>query len=81
MEKWRQQFSVGYFVIAIVILIALQSFFAPSRQETIAYSKFKALVRKGLVTNLVIAEKAIHGDIKAEGIKKAIPRERLKPSG
>ncbi len=81
MEKWRQQFSIGYFVIAIIILIALQSFFAPSRQETIAYSDFKTLVRKGAVTNLVVTEKSIHGDLKSEGIKAVIPPERLKLLG
>ncbi len=81
MEKWRQQFSIGYFIIAIVVLIALQSFFAPSRQETIAYSDFKALVRKGSVTNLVVTEKSIHGDLKSEGIKEVIPPERLKVLG
>jgi cell division protease FtsH len=78
MEKWRQQFSIGYFVIAVIALIALQSYFANPRQEAIAYSDFKALVKRGVVTNLVIKDKTIHGEIKPEGIKEAMPQERLK---
>ena len=81
MEKWRQQLSIGYFIIAVILLIALQSYFATSRQETISYSIFKALVRRGLVTNLAITDKAIHGEIKPEGIKEALTPERLKVLG
>jgi cell division protease FtsH len=81
MEKWRQQFSIGYFVIAVIVLIALQSYFATSRQEQVAYSDFKTLVRRGLVANLVITDKTIRGDIKPEGVKEALPPERLKVLG
>jgi hypothetical protein len=28
MGKWQQQFSIGYFVIALILLFALQTFFA-----------------------------------------------------
>jgi hypothetical protein len=28
MRKWQQQFSVGYFIVALVLLFSLQSFFA-----------------------------------------------------
>jgi cell division protease FtsH len=81
MDKWRQQFSIGYFIVALLILFGLQSYFAAPRVETIDYSRFKALVKKGLVANLVIGEKAIHGDIKPEGVKEAISAERLKNVG
>ena len=81
MEKWRQQFSIGYFIIAVILLIALQSYFATSRQEQIAYSDFKALVRKGMVGNLVITDKTIRGEIKPEGIKEALAPDRLKTFG
>jgi hypothetical protein len=73
MEKWRQQFSIGYFAIAVIALIALQSYFTNSMQEAIAYSDFKALVKRGVVSNLVIKDKTIHGE-NPEGIKEAIPQ-------
>ena len=31
--------------------------------ETITYSQFKGLTKKGLLSNVVIGEKTIHGDI------------------
>ena len=78
MDKWRQQFSIGYFVVALLVIVALQNYFAAPRVETISYSQFKALVKKGLVANLVVGEKTVHGDIKPEGIKEALPAERFK---
>jgi hypothetical protein len=47
MGKWQQQFSIGYFVIALILLFALQTFFASPRVETISYSQFKTLTKKG----------------------------------
>jgi cell division protease FtsH len=78
MRKWQQQFSIGYFVVAVVLLFALQSFFASPRVETITYSQFKALARKGLISNVVIGERVIRGEIKPEGVKDILSPERLK---
>ena len=78
MGKWQQQFSIGYFVIALILLFALQTYFAAPRIGTITYSQFKTLVKKGLVSNVVIGEKVIRGDIKPEGLKEVLSPERLK---
>jgi cell division protease FtsH len=78
MKKWQQQFSIGYFVIALILLFALQTFFASPHVETITYSQFKALAKKGLLSNVVIGEKIIRGEIKPEGVKEVLPAERLK---
>jgi hypothetical protein len=69
MGKWKQQFSIGYFVVAMLILFLLQYYFAAPKVETIGYSQFKSLVKKRLVTNLVINEQIIRGEIKPEGVK------------
>src|SRR5918996_6503872 len=81
MDKWRQQFSIGYFVVALLILFALQTYFAAPQIETVGYSQFKTLVKKGLVANLVVGEKLIQGEIKPEGVKDALSPERLKALG
>jgi cell division protease FtsH len=81
MDKWRQQFSIGYFFVALLLLFLLQTYLASPQVETINYSQFKALAKKGLVANLVVGEKTIHGEIKPEGIKEALPAERLKALG
>jgi len=78
MGKWQQQFSIGYFVVALILLFALQTYFAAPRVETISYSQFKTLVKKGLVSNVVIGEKVIRGDIKPEGLKEVLSAEHLK---
>jgi cell division protease FtsH len=80
-EKWRQQFSIGYFVVALLILFAVQSFFAAPRPETIGYSEFKALIKKRLVTNVALSDQTIRGEIRPEGIKEAVSAERLKALG
>ena len=78
MDKWQQKFSIGYFFIALVLLFLLQTYLASPQVETISYSQFKALVNKALLANLTIGEKAIHGEIKPEGVKQALSPERLK---
>jgi len=81
MDKWRQPLSIGYFVAAVLVIFALQLYFATPQVETVPYSRFKALVGKGLVSNLVVGEKVIRGEIKPEAIQEALPPERLKELG
>jgi cell division protease FtsH len=78
MDKWQQKLSIGYFFIALVLLFLLQTYLASPQVETISYSQFKALVKSALLANLSIGEKAIHGEIKPEGVKQALPPERRK---
>jgi cell division protease FtsH len=81
MNKRKQQFSIGYFILAMLILFLLQYYFAAPKVETIGYSQFKSLVKKGLVTNLVINEQIIRGEIKPEGVKEVLSAEQLKARG
>jgi cell division protease FtsH len=81
MNKWKQHFSIGYFIVAMLILFLLQYYFAAPKVETIGYSQFKSLVKKGLVTNLVINEQIIRGEIKPEGVKEVLSAEQLKARG
>ncbi|HLN83926.1 MAG TPA: ATP-dependent zinc metalloprotease FtsH, partial [Candidatus Binatia bacterium] len=78
MDKWQQKLSIGYFFIALVLLFLLQTYLASPQVETVSYSQFKALVKSALLANLSIGEKTIHGEIKPEGVKQALPPERLK---
>ena len=72
MGKWQERFSIGYFVIALILLFALQIYFASPRVEAMSYSQFKTLAQKGLVANVVIGEKVIRGEIKPEGLKEVL---------
>src|SRR5437773_7964533 len=81
MEKRQQQFSIGYFILAILIIFGLQPYFAAPPVETLNYSEVKNLVAKGQVSNLVLGEKAIRGEIKPEAVKTAVSPERLTSLG
>jgi cell division protease FtsH len=81
MDKRKQRFSIGYFIVAMLILFLLQYYFAAPKVETIGYSQFKALVKKGLVTNLVINDETVRGEVKPEGVKEILSPEQLKARG
>jgi cell division protease FtsH len=76
MEKRQQHFSIGYLIVAVGAIFALQYFLLQQEAETLDYSRFKTLVKKGLVSNLVIGEKTIRGEIVAGGVKEAVSAER-----
>src|SRR5687768_13950909 len=78
MDKMKQRFSIGYFIVALLMLFLLQYYFAAPKVETIGYSEFKSLVKKNLVTNLVVNEQTIRGEIKPEGVKEVLSPEQLK---
>jgi len=78
MEKKQQQFSVGYFLIVFMIMLMVQNYFATPHTQTITYSQFKELVEKGLVENIAIGERIIHGTVKGEAIKLIFPPDKLK---
>jgi cell division protease FtsH len=77
MEKRQQQFSIIYFLIAVGVIFALQFFLVHPSVETLGYSEFKALVKKGSVSNLVISDKTIRGEVKPGAIREVLSAERL----
>ncbi|MDA8258551.1 MAG: hypothetical protein M0Z99_23460 [Betaproteobacteria bacterium] len=44
MEKTRQQFSLWYFLIVFLAILAMQNFLFGSHAENLAYNEFKALL-------------------------------------
>ena len=64
MEQKQQRFSIGYFILAFVVLLMIQSYFATPHTQTITYSQFKNLVQKGLIENVAIGENIIHGTVR-----------------
>ncbi len=78
MEQKQQQFSIGYFILAFIILLMIQNYFATPHTQTITYSQFKDLVQKRLIENVSIGEKILNGTVKGEGVKQIFPPEDLK---
>jgi len=77
MEQKQQQFSVWYFIVAFLIMLAIQTFLLAPRVEMITYSQFKSLVKNGHVTDLAVGQTTIQGNIKAEGMKTVFTDEQL----
>jgi cell division protease FtsH len=81
MEQKQQQFSIWYFIITFIIILAIQTFLLRPPVEMITYSQFKSLIKDRLVTDLVVEQSAIRGKIKAEGIRQVFSEEKLKRMG
>ncbi|HUW36734.1 MAG TPA: ATP-dependent metallopeptidase FtsH/Yme1/Tma family protein, partial [Rhodocyclaceae bacterium] len=77
MEKQQRQFSLWYFLIAFLVILAVQSFLFAPHTENLAYSEFKALLRAGKVESVALGERVITGTLKAEGIEGLPSKEKL----
>ena len=61
MEPKQQRFSIGYVIAALIALLLLQSVLFAPHAETLSYSEFKALVKKGKVSDLGLDKETISG--------------------
>ncbi|HTQ75951.1 MAG TPA: ATP-dependent zinc metalloprotease FtsH [Burkholderiales bacterium] len=75
MEK-KHQFSLWYFVIALLAIVAIQDYFSMPARE-LAYSDFKALVRAGKVKEVALGEQIISGTVTAEGLEPVLSKESI----
>jgi cell division protease FtsH len=66
----KHKFSLWYFVIATVLLLAFQVLWAANQQiETIAFSQFETLLHDGALSEVMVADKYIQGTLKNPGEK------------
>ena len=71
MESKKQKFSIWYFVVALIALVLLQSVLFAPHAETLSYSEFKALAKKGKVSNLVLDKQTITGTLRDRRARRA----------
>ncbi len=76
MEK-QQQFSIWYFLIAFLAVLAMQNFLFAPHAENLAYSEFKALLKAGKIENVAVGESTITGTFVPEGLEGLLPKEKL----
>ncbi|OPY77247.1 MAG: ATP-dependent zinc metalloprotease FtsH [Syntrophorhabdus sp. PtaU1.Bin153] len=62
----KAHFTFWYFIIAFLILMALQQYFLSAKVETIPYSQFKQELAAGNIDNLTIGPEVITGTLKAK---------------
>ena len=77
MEHKQRTFSIGYSIAALIVLFLVQSLLFAPHAETVSYSEFKALVKKGKVSDLVLDKQAISGTLAVDGLEGLIPKEKL----
>ncbi|RZI40053.1 ATP-dependent metallopeptidase FtsH/Yme1/Tma family protein [Herbaspirillum sp. HC18] len=77
MDK-RTQFSIWYFILGLLVLVALQEWLGTSHQIDLNYSDFKKAVAAGQVSDLVIGKDSIRGSITYEAMKQFSPAAQAK---
>ena len=81
METKKSDFSIIYFMVALAVMFVAQYFLLAKQLETISYSQFKTLLKKGQVAEVVVRDKTIGGSIKSEGLKEIFRAEKIKELG
>ncbi len=76
MEK-QQQFSLWYFLVAFLAIMAIQNFLFGPHPENLAYSDFKTLLKAGKVEDIVLTERAVSGTLRPEGLEGLLPKETV----
>jgi cell division protease FtsH len=77
MQAKQQNFTIWYFVAALLILFVIQALVLAPHVENLSYSEFKSLVAKDKVSNLVIGKQVITGTLAANGLEGLLPNEKL----
>jgi cell division protease FtsH len=84
MEPKHRTFSIGYFVIVLITMLVAQAVLFAPHAENLSYSEFKALVKKGKVSDLTLDKQTIRGTLATEGLETLLQKdkvEELKRSG
>jgi|SRR6185295_5732307 len=68
-------------MVAMGVMFIAQYFLLAKQLETISYSQFKTVVKKGQVAEVVVRDKTIGGTIKSEGLKEIFTAEKIKELG
>jgi cell division protease FtsH len=73
----QQKFSIGYSIAALLALFLLHSVLFAPHAETVSYSEFKALVKQGKVSHLVLDKQTIRGTLVTEGLERLLSPEKV----
>src|ERR1700757_3190116 len=76
MDKKYRQFSIGYFMLAFLMMLMIQNYLGRPHVEIISYSEFKTLLKKSLITDLAIHETTIDGNLKGAAAKEILTPEK-----
>src|SRR3989475_741118 len=77
MKPKQRKFSIGYLALALVAVLAFQIPLFGSRAANVSYSEFKALAKKGKVSNLTLDKETISGTLSTDGLETLLSKEKL----
>jgi cell division protease FtsH len=77
----KTHFSIWYFVAAMVILMAFQTYFLADQVGQISYNEFKKLLRANKLSDIVIFEDLISGKVRTGEIEGLVSAETIKHLG
>jgi cell division protease FtsH len=72
----RTRFSLGYFIVALLLMVLIQNLFLAESIHRIPYSQFKELLRSGKIESVTLSQEEIRGLLK-EGQESALGGTRL----
>jgi cell division protease FtsH len=72
----RTRFSLGYFIVALLLMILIQNLFLSETIQRIPYSQFKEFLRSGKVESVTLSRDDLRGLLK-EGQESALGGTRL----
>ena len=65
----KTQFSIWYFMMAILLFTYLQQYYFSAKVETIPYSQFKQQIAEGKLAKLTIGPDSINGTLEGKPVK------------
>ena len=77
----KTHFSIWYFVLAMIILMAFQTYFLADQVGQIPYNEFKKLLKSNKLSDIVIYEDLISGKVRASEIEGLVSSETIKQLG
>ena len=77
----KTHFSIWYFVGAMLILMAFQSYFLSDQVGQLPYNEFKKLLKANQLNDIVIYDEIVSGKVKAGGLEGVVSPETAKLLG
>jgi len=77
MNLKQRKFAIGYLAIALVTILVFQFPLFGPRAANVSYSEFKALAKKGKVSNLTLDKETISGTLSTDGLETLLPPQKL----
>src|SRR2546425_11924982 len=77
MNLKQRKFAIGYLAIALVTILVFQFPLFGPRAANVSYSEFKALAKKGKVSNLTLDKETISGTLSTDGLESLLPPQKL----